>query len=101
MSTATGKPHGFTEIKIIAIIFLLSCDPSHSARGVIMKEHNAVKLPHKDWTIAPIIRRQAHEIKQPHPLQGINHKAILGGLMHSKNLLMALGITITPFFMHS
>ena len=53
-----------------------------------MKEHSAVKLPHKDWTIAPIIRRQAHEIKQPHPLQGINHKALLGGLMHRKNFLV-------------
>jgi hypothetical protein len=88
MSTTTSKPHGFTEIKIVASIFFLSCHPSHSASWVIMEKHSAVKLPHKDWTIAPIIRRQAHEIKQAHPLQGINHKAIFGGLMHCKSILV-------------
>jgi hypothetical protein len=82
---ATTKPHGITEVKIVASILPLSYHPCHSASGIIMEEYSAVKLPHKDCTIAIIFMREAREIKQPHFLQGVNHKEILGGLMHCKS----------------
>jgi hypothetical protein len=92
MSTATTKSHGLTEVKVVASILFMSSHPSHSASSIIMKEDSAVELTDKDWAIHPntlcTSRLQAHKIKQPHLLQGINHKAILSGLEHDKFFLV-------------
>jgi hypothetical protein len=92
MSTATSKSHGFTEFKIVARVLLLTSHPRHDASGIIMKEHGAMELTDKDWAIVPnslfITGLQAHKIIQPHILQGINHKAVLGGFMQGKLFLV-------------
>jgi hypothetical protein len=92
MSTATTKSHGFTEVKIVASVLLFASHPSHMPSGIIMKEHGAMELSYKDRTIVPsslfITGLQAHKIIQPHILQGINHKAVLGGLVHGKHFLV-------------
>jgi hypothetical protein len=66
MSTASTKPHSFTEVKIVARVLLFTSHPSHGASGVIMKEYGAMELTHKDWTIVPnalfITGLQAHKI---------------------------------------
>jgi hypothetical protein len=92
MSTATTKSHGLTEVKVVASILLLPSHPSHSASSIIMKEDCVVELTDKDWAIHPntlcTSRLQAHKIKQPHLLQGINHKAVLSGLVHGELFLV-------------
>jgi aminoglycoside N3'-acetyltransferase len=57
-----------------------------------MEEYCAMELTDKKGTILAfslfIIGLQAHKIIQPHILQGINHKAVLGGLVHGKHFLV-------------
>jgi hypothetical protein len=92
MSTTTTKSHGFTEVKIVARVLLFTSHPRHSAIGIIMKEHGAMELTDTDWTIVPIslfiTGLQAHKIIHPHILQGINHKAVFGGLVHGTHFLV-------------
>ena len=85
LSTATTKSHSFTEIIIVARIWLLPRHPGHSARGIIMEIDCAVKLSNK---FRAEIRLQANKFKETHLLQGINHKAVLRGLVHGKYFLV-------------